>query len=130
MEEWIAYDWKRGLAGRAGQVLHKSSFICAFCRGTGVVGPAKKAKCQVCGGKGTITAEPPVIVCAYCQGRGMKVPRSYILCTVCKGKGIVPIKEPIEKCKRCRGRGKAGSSNLPCLTCHGKGSVTVENPKS
>lgn len=125
MEEWVSYNWKRGLESRKGQILSKSDFICAFCKGEGLVGSNKKAKCQVCGGKGTIKVEPPVLVCAYCQGRGMRNPRSYINCIVCHGKGVIPIKEPIEICKACRGRGAVLGSNLPCLTCRGKGSITV-----
>jgi len=125
MNEWISYDWKKGLQSRRGQILNKSSFVCAFCKGEGLVGPTKKAKCQVCSGKGTIKVEPPVIVCAYCQGRGMKKPRSYMICTICRGKGVVPIKEPIKACKSCRGKGSALGNDLPCLTCRGKGSVTV-----
>jgi len=124
MEEWVCYDWKRGLDSRKGQILHKSDFICAFCKGEGLTGPNKKAKCQVCGGKGTITVEPPVLVCAYCQGRGMRNPRSYLNCAVCRGKGVVQIKEPIEVCRTCKGRGST-LSGLSCLACHGKGSVTV-----
>lgn len=126
MEEWVSYDWKRGVESRKGQILRKSDFVCAFCRGSGWVGPNKKAKCQVCGGKGTVTVEPPVIVCAYCGGRGMRKSRSFLICTICHGKGVVPIKEPIKICKPCRGRGAAVGSDLPCLACHGKGSVTVE----
>ena len=125
MEEWVSYNWKKGLASRKGQVLNKNSFVCAFCKGEGLVGPTKKARCQVCGGKGTITVTPPVVICAYCQGRGMKEPRSYLICVVCHGKGVVQIKEPIEACKTCKGRGASLGSNLPCLTCHGKGSVEI-----
>ena len=99
---------------------------CAFCKGKGLdpfelLSPL--AKCQVCGGKGKVFVEEPVIKCAYCNGTGVHPYGVRITCTVCGGKGAVNFTGEGILCSDCKGTGRSFESKLPCLTCKGKGVI-------
>lgn len=126
------WDWQLVKVNRSGDLHQEGSAMglikwenthrCAFCGGTGQ--RPKGARCPVCGGKGTVSARPPLRPCAYCNGRGEEQPRASITCTVCRGKGVVSIQEPVAFCVHCRGRGAEPTSKRPCIVCKGTGVVT------
>ncbi len=97
---------------------------CAFCGGKGT-DPfnvmSSRSVCSACSGQGTLEVPANRTECIYCGGSG-----SYktFRCSVCEGAGVIPAAEgPTRTCPDCRGRGADGSSGLPCITCHGRGSV-------
>src|SRR3990167_262847 len=98
--------------------------VCAFCKGGGTDPFAllsERSTCHVCGGGGEVEVTKPFMKCAYCKGTGNY--KSYS-CNVCKGKGVVPeIKGKTKVCPECYGSGEDISSDMECLTCHGKGVV-------
>lgn len=98
---------------------------CAFCQGTGK-DPfellSELATCQVCGGKGEIELEDPVVECAFCKGTGVHRNRR-LTCTACGGKGVIPFKGEKETCPACDGKGYQKDGNYPCIVCKGKGVV-------
>ena len=99
---------------------------CAFCEGAGT-DPfgimSSLSKCQVCGGKGKVHVEKPVIKCAFCAGTG-KVPDKRITCTACMGKGVVKAVKNPTVCPGCDGTGTSRSTpGLPCIECKGAGVV-------
>lgn len=102
---------------------------CAFCDGEGMDPfdiPSPLSKCQVCWGRGTVSAgaKDNKTTCVYCNGSG-RHPELRLTCPVCWGKGVVTVNEPTRVCPDCRGTGKAPESKLPCLRCDGKGVIWV-----
>ena len=100
---------------------------CAFCRGKGadpfdLLSPL--ARCQVCGGKGTVIVEEPVATCVYCRGSGVQPFGTRITCQVCGGKGVVTFQEPGDACPDCQGSGRTAVSGLPCTHCRGRGVIS------
>jgi len=99
---------------------------CAFCKGKGK-DPfnllSELATCQVCGGKGEVEVEEPVIKCAFCKGTGVYPHNGRVTCTVCNGKGSIHVKGNTNPCPECKGTGKEIDSGLPCIKCGGKGVV-------
>lgn len=118
--EWASRRRGETVAERR-EVVQGRIFVCAFCRGTGVLPRSKGIQCPVCRGEGSVEVDPPAIICAYCGGRGEANPRTNITCIVCRGKGVVPVKEPFTDCPHCRGTGVEANNKLPCLACRGKG---------
>ena len=103
-------------------VKSKAGITCAFCNGTGkdpfgILSPL--STCQVCGGKGKVSVNPPTAKCAFCDGTGI-FPDKRITCTVCGGKGMVTVPKGAKTCPECKGSGQA-SDGLPCLNCRGIG---------
>jgi len=78
------------------------------------------ATCQVCGGRGKVFVEEPIIKCPFCRGAGIQ-PLFRLTCTVCKGAGSIHAKKG-KVCLKCKGSGEnPGDSNLPCSACSGIG---------
>ena len=106
----------------------RAIIVCAFCQGDGrdpFEAMSHLSKCQVCGGKGTVTVSEPIRECGFCGGEGVS-PGLRITCQVCKGKGVVTVKEPVEKCPHCDGLGIPPSEpqSLPCIVCGGTGWIS------
>ena len=104
---------------------------CAFCRGQGsdpfdLLSPL--ARCQVCGGKGTVVVEDPVAKCAYCRGSGGQPYGTRITCQVCGGKGALTVAEPGDPCPYCHGSGRTAVNGLPCIHCRGRGANSRRAP--
>ena len=100
----------------------KVKIVCAFCNGRGI-DPfdllSEKSTCHVCGGKGKVDVSTLFMKCAYCKRTGNY--KSYS-CNVCRGKGVVPkLTGRTKVCPECYGSGEDISSDMECLTCHGKG---------
>ena len=109
---------------RMGEILKGEIFECAFCRGSGFLAGAKGIKCPVCRGERIVSTKAPAVLCAFCNGSGKAYPRTNVTCPACFGKGVTSAgSEDIETCPSCKGRGRKGGSNLPCLTCRGKGVI-------
>jgi len=129
-DEWIWESVKLGSSARhsnqsfLGKILNEDVYECGFCRGKGQKPPG--SRCSTCGGKGTVSVNPPAVICAYCKGRGEEKPRTNVTCTACGGKGIISVQEPIEICHHCKGRGAEPTNKLPCIVCKGKGVVTIK----
>jgi len=72
-------------SGRAGRAETRYSFQrCAWCRGSGRIGRAKK-QCNVCYGQGSVLTEQPPRRCPKCKGKGkLALGRK---CKVCFGAG-------------------------------------------
>lgn len=120
------------------EIMEKSgasvSIKCGFCHGTGK-DPfgllSILATCQVCGGRGKVTAIEPVVRCAFCNGSGVQ-PSRRLTCTVCNGKGVVPAPAQGERevCPECGGEGRArGYLNGPCFKCKGRGFIAAKRLK-
>ena len=122
--QWQTRRWGTSSRGMIGTMMEGGEFVCALCRGKGVL-PSAKARCPACGGRGFVKVTLPAMICAYCNGRGEVPARSNITCTVCGGKGVVSVPEAIDVCLQCRGTGAASDSKLPCLVCRGKGVVST-----
>jgi DnaJ-class molecular chaperone len=122
---WKTYQWRdNSRMKRRSEILKGEIFECAFCRGSGFLAGAKGIKCPVCRGEGAVSIEAPAVLCAFCNGRGKAYPRTNITCPACFGKGVMSAgSEDIETCPSCKGRGRKAGSNLPCLTCRGKGAI-------
>ena len=100
---------------------------CAFCRGEGsdpfdLLSPL--ARCQVCGGKGTVVVAEPVTKCVYCQGSGIQPYGTRITCQVCGGKGALTLEGSGGPCPDCHGSGRTAVSGLPCTHCRGRGAIS------
>ncbi len=109
----------------------KAEVTCAFCRGTG---RARGAVCQVCRGARTVALSAPTRHCSYCRGTGLQQRGSGLTCSVCGGVGWVTVEEDAVLCPPCGGTGVEpavlGESQLPCLTCRGKGVISAEKAKA
>jgi len=105
----------------------KTDVTCAFCRGTG---RSRGGVCQVCRGVGSVSFTAPTRRCAYCRGSGLQRRGSALTCGVCRGVGSVTVVEDAVPCPPCGGTGVEpavlGDSQLPCLTCRGKGVISAE----
>ncbi|MFQ6029957.1 MAG: hypothetical protein ACE5Q6_20990 [Dehalococcoidia bacterium] len=100
---------------------------CGFCEGTGYdpfMVMSERSRCQVCGGKGSVTIKEPYLSCAFCGGTGAHRDQR-LTCVVCRGKGAVTVKEPAETCPRCHGKAVPPGDYLPCTLCRGTGVVAV-----
>lgn len=129
-DEWIWEPVALGSSGQmaasrsAGEILNDDIYECGFCGGSSE--KPRGSRCSVCGGKGTVSVNPPAVICAYCKGSGEEKPRSNITCTACRGKGVIHVQEPVERCSHCQGTGKEPTNKLPCVICRGSGVVTVK----
>jgi DnaJ-class molecular chaperone len=104
----------------------RADVTCAFCHGEGT-DPfgvmSDRSLCAACGGRGSVSVPVPHVRCAYCEGTG-----SYktFRCLVCEGTGVVAAPTgPTKTCPSCDGRACELSSGLVCLTCHGRGLISV-----
>ena len=99
---------------------------CAYCGGGGIDPfgiPSERSKCQVCGGRGKVRIEKPIIECAFCRGTGI-YPDKRITCTACMGKGVVKAVKNPTTCPECEGTGESESTpGLYCVRCKGKGVI-------
>lgn len=108
----------------SGKILNDDIYECGFCKGSGE--KPRGARCTVCGGKKTVSVNPPAVICAYCKGSGEEKRRSNLTCTACGGKGVIRVQEPTQRCYHCRGTGAEPTNKLPCVVCRGSGVITVK----
>lgn len=107
-----------------GRLVDIDTVECAFCKGSGLRDGTGYAKCQVCGGLGTVRVHPPVMTCVFCRGEGHQS-WGPLTCPVCYGKGVVTVKEPIATCPECGGTGESINPRLYCMRCRGKGVISA-----
>ncbi|MFI5456031.1 MAG: hypothetical protein ACHRXM_11335 [Isosphaerales bacterium] len=104
----------------------RERIICAFCHGGGT-DPfgvmSDRSVCGACGGRGVVSVPVPHVRCAYCEGTGSY--KTY-RCLVCEGTGVVEAPDgPTKTCPACDGLAFESSSGLMCLTCRGRGVLSV-----